>query len=153
MAEAVGMQYRASTDAAGVATFHGMPPGEYGIAFEGSSDKTTIQLFEKGCRQITLLRVLRVTGRVTNAYGEGARRLQVQAQTMDGKVETVAMTGRDGTYELRISRPGRYRIAIEHNPQWFHPGASDEAAATVVEFTGDADTRSMDLALPSPSAP
>jgi hypothetical protein len=152
VAEGGGMQYRARSDAEGVATFAGIPPGEYGIAFEGSSDHTRLQLYERGCAQITLVRTLRITGRVMSGAEEPAARLRVQALTIDGRVERAAMTDQNGRYDLRITRPGRYRIAIDRSPRWFYPGTSDEGSATVVEFAGDDGTRAMDFLLPAPDA-
>ncbi len=160
IAEREGSRYSALTNAAGEALFTGLPPGDYIIHAESDGDlpdDPKVRLHAKGCLDVTLLRTLRIRGRVMTRSGLPAARAEVQLRSTEGKPVDGAMTGADGAYELRIVRPGQYYLGINLNhtptqdtpyPRWFYPGTEDPASATRIDFSGKPEIRSYDLTLP-----
>jgi hypothetical protein len=158
--EREGSRYRAQTDAAGNATFGGLPPGEYLIHAESDGDlpdDPRVQLYPKGCREVTLFRTLRIVGRVKTRDGLPASDVEVQVRSTQQTAGDSRTTGPDGQYELRIVRPGQYYLGINLNhsptsdtryPRWFYPGTEDEAAAEIIDFSGKPDIRTYDFTLP-----
>ena len=68
-----------------------------------------------------------------------------------------AITGPDGSYQLRIVKAGQYYLGINLNhtptretpyPRWFYPGTDDPAAATKIVFLGRPEVRTHDFTLP-----
>jgi len=160
IAERQGSRYAAPTDAAGNALFTGLPAGGYTIHAESDGDlpdDPKVQLYAKGCLDVTLLRTLRITGRVMTRSGLPAARVGVEARYTEDKPGASAMTDADGAYELRIVTRGQFYLGINLNhtptrdtpyPRWFYPGTEDPAAATRIEFSGKPEIRSYDLTLP-----
>lgn len=160
IAQHEGSRISSSTDAGGHAQFTGLPPGEYTIHAQEDgdlADDPKIQLFAKGCRDVTLVRSLRITGRVSTSAGGPASRVQIDVRSIEGKEGNGTMSDMDGRYELRISQPGRYYIGFSLNrtatretpyPRWFHPGTADPAQATQIAFTGKPEVRMVDMVLP-----
>lgn len=106
---------------------------------------------------MTLLRTLRINGRVLMKYGAPARRTEIQLRSAEGQSAGGVMTGPDGSYELRIFDPGRFYLGINLNhtatsgtpyPRWFYPGTEDPARAMPIDFSGHPDARTYDLTLP-----
>src|SRR5438876_5868506 len=94
VADREGLRYRAQTNAAGAATFTGLPPGEYSIHVESDGDlpdDPKIQLYAKGCREVFLLRTLRIIGRVMTKDGMPAARVEVEVRSTS---QTAADMGR-----------------------------------------------------------
>jgi hypothetical protein len=164
LAESGGSRYSALTNAAGQATFTGLPPGEYTIhsAADGDlADDPKVQLYAKGCRDLTLFRTLRISGRVVTLTGFPAARVQVEFRSVQGTYDDGRMTAADGSYELRIPRPGRYYLGVNLNhtatrdtpyPRWFYPGTADQALAAQIDFSGTPEDRKYDFALPDRQA-
>ncbi len=160
VAEREGFRYRALTDTAGDAVFTDLPPGEYLIHAESDGDlpdDPRIQLYAKGCGDVTLERRLRIIGRVTTKDGLPAARVAVQVRSSSDGLTDSRMTDSDGHYELPVIRPGQYYLGVNLNrtptrdtpyPRWFYPGTDDQASAAVIEFSGKPDTRRYDLTLP-----
>ncbi|MCZ2157117.1 MAG: carboxypeptidase-like regulatory domain-containing protein [Bryobacterales bacterium] len=151
--------YSAQTDAAGVATFLRLQPGEYSIHQQSDGDlpgDPKVQVYAKGCVDVTLLRTLELVGRVTTDDGRPAARIEVEVRSSRG-LEASAMTNADGRYQLKVSRPGQYQLGVNltHTatretpyPRWFYPGTEDPLAAAAIEFLGRPDTRAYDVVLP-----
>jgi hypothetical protein len=165
VAEGGGLRHRAITNAAGEAVFTGLPAGEYTLHAESDGDlpeDPKIQLQGKGCKDVTLFRILRITGRVLAKNGLPANRVEVQLRSTDQKnANDGRMTDRDGRYELHITRPGQYRVGINLNhtptrdtpyPRWFYPGSEYEAGAEIINFTGKPNVLTYDFALPDPQS-
>jgi Carboxypeptidase regulatory-like domain len=163
IAEGQGQRDVVIANGAGEAVFNGLRAGEYTIhvASDGDlPDDPKVQLRGKGCLDVSLFRVLRITGRVVTRTGAPASRIQVQFRSTDNKFgDGSMMTDADGNYELRILRPGEYHLGINLNgtatkyspyPRWLHPGTEDSAAATKIDFSGRPETRVYDLILPDP---
>jgi hypothetical protein len=163
VAEREGQRDAMVANGAGEAVFGGLPPGDYTIhvASDGNlPDDPKVELHAKGCLNVNLFRALRITGRVTTRSGVPAPRIAVEFRSSDNKFgDGGRVTDADGHYELRILRPGEYRLGINLNhtatryapyPRWFHPGTEDPAAATTIDFSGTAETRVYDLTLPDP---
>ena len=160
VAEREGFRYRALTDAVGDAIFADLPPGEYRIHAESDGDlpdDPKIQLYAKGCGDVTLFRTLRIVGRVTTKDGLPAARVAVQVRSTSDAFTDSRMTGPDGHYELPVTRPGQYYLGVNLNRtptrdtpylRWFYPGTDDQASAAVIEFSGKPDTRTYDFTLP-----
>ncbi|MES1258288.1 MAG: carboxypeptidase-like regulatory domain-containing protein, partial [Acidobacteriota bacterium] len=125
-----------------------LAPGQYTLHAEADGDlpeDPKIQLYARGCGDVTLFRILRIGGRVVTQGGLPAARAEVQFRSVQGVAGDGAMTGPDGRYALRILRPGRYYVGINLNhtatrdspyPRWFYPGTADPALAVTVDFTG-----------------
>ena len=160
IAERDGLRHWALTDAAGNATFADLPPGEYLIHAESDGDlpdDPKVQLFAKGCREVTLFRTLRIIGRVMTRDGLSAPGVEVQVRSTQETAGESRTTGSDGRYELRVVRPGRYYLGINLNhsptsdtpyPRWFYPGTEEQAAAAIIDFSGKPDIRTYDFTLP-----
>ena len=161
VAEREGLRYRAQTNAAGDATFTGLPPGEYSIHVESDGDlpdDPKVQLYAKGCREVFLLRTLRIIGRVMTKDGMPAARVEVEVRsTSQTAADMGRMTTPDGYYELPITRPGQYYLGINLNhtptrdtpyPRWFYPGTKDQASAAIINFSGKPDTPTYNFTLP-----
>lgn len=159
-AEGARGRFVTQTDAAGVATFPQVEPGEYAIHQESDGDlpdDPKVQVRAKGCVDVVLLRTLRLVGRVTTKEGLPAARIEVEAQSSSGKLEASAMTDAQGKYELRVSRPGVYHLGVNLShtptrdtpyPRWFFPGTENQSSAAVIDFSGKPDIRNYDFALP-----
>ncbi len=158
-AEGRGGLYSAQTDAAGVATFPQLQPGEYSIHQESDGDlpgDPKVQVRTKGCVDVRLLRTLELVGQVTTKDGRPAARIEVEVGSSRG-LEASAMTDAEGRYQLRVSRPGLYQLGVNltHTatretpyPRWFYPGTEAPSAAANVEFLGRPDRRTYDFVLP-----
>lgn len=154
-------QYTSETGLDGVAEFTAVPAGDYVVRAEADGktpDDPRISVYAKGCVDVTLLRSLRIKGRILTGSSVPAQRIEVQARSPDGSPAGSTMTGPDGSYELRIFMPGQYHIGINLNhsptretpyPRWFHPGTSDPAAATVLAFSGKPESRSINFEVPA----
>src|SRR5439155_13985313 len=109
-----GSRHTAKTDGWGNARFIDLPPGEYRIHEEADGDlpdDPKVQLYAKGCRELTLTRALRITGRIMTKQGEPASRVEVQIRPTQGAGAHgawtfMAVTDSDGRYEMNIIRPG-----------------------------------------------
>ncbi len=161
VAEREGSRYRAVTDGGGLARVSGLPPGEYRVHIEADGDlpdDPRVQVNAKGCQEAIVFRSLYVTGRATTREGAPARRVEIQARSLESRLgDAGTMTDGDGNYELRIMRPGRYQVGVNLQrtatsampyPRWFHPGTGDPALATIIEFTGQHEVLHRDFALP-----
>lgn len=152
--------YSAQTDAAGVAAFLRLQPGEYSIHQESDGDLPSdpkVQVYAKGCVEVTLLRTLELVGRVTAKDGSPAARIEVEIRSARGQ-EASTMTDAYGRYQLKVSRSGEYQLGVNltHTatletpyPRWFYPGTEDPLAAATIEFLGRPDTRTYDFVLPA----
>jgi hypothetical protein len=153
-------RYRSTTDAAGEALFANLAAGEYRIHAESDGDlpdDPVVQLHSKGCASLTLFRALRLVGRVTTRSGEPAGRIEVQTRSMQDSQGDGRMTDPEGRCEIRIFRPGQYRLGVSLNhspsrdtpyPRWFYPGTADPLLATAIDFSGKPETRTYDFTLP-----
>jgi len=160
VAEREGFRYRAQTDAAGDAVFTDLPPGEYAIHAESEGDlpdDPKVQLYARGCQDVTLFRALRIIGHVMNRDGTPASRVEVELRSTSQTAVDGHMTTPDGYYEFRVVRPGQYYLGINLNhtptrdtpyPRWFYPGTENQAAAAIINFSGKPDTRTYDFTLP-----
>jgi len=160
VAEREGSRYSALTNAAGEALFTSLPAGDYTIHAPSDGDlrdDPKVKLHPKGCLDLTLLRTLRIRGRLMTRSGLPAARVEVQLRTTEDKPADGGMTGVDGRYELRIVRPGQYYLGLNLNhtptrdnpyPRWFYPGTEDPSSATRIDFSGKPEIRSYDLSLP-----
>jgi hypothetical protein len=160
IAAGTGSRYSALTDDAGTAVFNDMSPGVYTIHAESDGDlqdDPKVELHAKGCLDLTLLRSLRITGRVTTTSGLPAARVEIQLRSTHDTAVDGTMTDSDGRYELRIVRAGQYYLGINLNrtatpdssyPRWFYPGTDDPALATRIEFDGKPEVRTYDFTVP-----
>lgn len=160
-----GARYAAVTGADGAAVFSALPGGEYVVHADADGDlgdDPLVRLGAKGCQEVQLLRSLVVSGLVTSESGEPAKGVSIEARSTDGKTVWDVATGRDGRYELRVNRPGEYRVGVNlsssatrHSPypRWFYPGTTEAAAAAVLHFAGQHEYRTLDLRLPSVQEP
>ena len=165
-----GSRHTAKTDGAGNAKFTDLPPGEYAIHEEADGDlpdDPRVQLYAKGCRELTLTRALRITGRIMTKQGELASRVGVQIRpTQDaggsGAWTFRGVTDSDGRYEINIIRPGQYYLGINLNntattdapyPRWFYPGTEVQALASIIEFFGKPDSATYNFTLPDRQNP
>jgi len=159
-AEREGFRYRAQTDAAGDAVFTDLPPGEYAIHAESDGDlldDPKVQLYAKGCQDVTLFRALRISGHIMNRDGTPASRVEVELRSTSQTAVDGHTTTPDGYYEFRVVRPGEYYLGINLNhtptrdtpyPRWFYPGTENQAAAAIINFSGKPDSRTYDFTLP-----
>jgi hypothetical protein len=159
VAEGPGGRYLQQTDAAGVAAFPAIAAGEYVIHQESDgslADDPKIVVNGKGCVEVLLPRRLRIAGRVVTQDGKPVVGQEVQLRSSSG-VLSEGFTGRTGEYEVGAVAPGDYRLGVNlaqtarqesPYPRWFHPGTTDENAATLIHFDGKPDTRTFDFALP-----
>ena len=160
ISERDGIRYRAFTNSAGDAVFGSLQPGDYTIHAEIDGDQPddpNVQLHAKGCRDVTLFRILHITGHVSTKSGLPASRVEVQLRSTRDVPGETAITGPDGRYELRVVQPGEYYLGVNLNhgptrdtpyPRWFHPGTDGPGLATKIEFLGRPESRSYDLTLP-----
>lgn len=162
--EREGSRYQTLTNAVGDAVFTGLQPGTYTMhaALDGDQpDDPTVKLYAKGCLAVTLFRALRINGRVMTRSGEPAARIEVQARSTEDVPGESAMTGPDGSYQLRIVKAGQYYLGINLNhtptretpyPRWFYPGTDDSASAKRIVFSGRPEVRTLDFTLPDRQA-
>ena len=161
IAEKDGVRNRALTNAEGEATFAALPAGEYKIHAEADGDLPNdpkVQLYAKGCIDVTLFRTLRIVGRVMTKDGPPATGIEVEVRSTQQTVESrFGRTDADGHYELSIDRSGQYYLGVNLNttpsrqtpyPRWFYPGTEDETAAAIISFSGKPDSRTYNFALP-----
>jgi hypothetical protein len=160
VADREGTRYQALTNAAGDALFTGLTPGDYTIHAESDGDlpdDPKVQLHAKGCRDVTLWRTLRITGRVMTRGGLPASRVEVQMRSVADKPGEGTMTDADGHYAIRIVWPGQYFLGVNLNhtstrdtpyPRWFYPGTEDPVAAARIDFSGRPEVRTFDFTLP-----
>ncbi len=175
-AERNGASVTSTTNATGEAVFVGLPPGSYKIHAEPDGDLPTdprVQVHEKGCLDLILAPVVRITGRVVTRDGAPASGVRVDlrsAFTPDAEVYFRAMdlnenvepasatTGRDGRYELLFRwQANKFYLGINLNSfsaeaaphlRWFYPGTEDPASATVIDFSALPFVRTYDITLP-----
>jgi len=165
-----GSRHTAKTDGWGNARFIDLPPGEYRIHEEADGDlpdDPKVQLYAKGCRELTLTRALRITGRIMTKQGEPASRVEVQIRPTQGAGAHgawtfMAVTDSDGRYEMNIIRPGQYYLGINLNntattgapyPRWFYPGTEVQALAFILDFFGKPDSATYNFTLPDRQNP
>jgi hypothetical protein len=164
VAESQESRHTAQTDSAGNVRFAGLPPGEYRIHAETDGDlpdDPKVQLYAKGCQDVTLFRTLRIIGHLLTRDGQPAARVGVQVRSTAGIYVDSRMTDADGGFELRIIRPGQYYLGINLNhtamrdtpyPRWFYPGTEIQASASVIDFSGKPDTGVYNFTLPKQQA-
>jgi hypothetical protein len=155
-----GTRSRALTNAAGEALFTGMTPGDYTIHAESDGDlpdDPKVEVHPKGCLDLTLFRILHITGRILTRGGLPAARIEVELRSIADKPADGSMTDADGRYAIRVVTPGQYFLGINLNhtptrdtpyPRWFYPGTQDSASAAGIDFAGKPETRTYDLTLP-----
>ncbi|HEV3198856.1 MAG TPA: carboxypeptidase-like regulatory domain-containing protein [Bryobacteraceae bacterium] len=160
IAEGGGSRYLSLTNAAGDALFTGLTPGDYSIHAEQDGDQPDdpkVQLHAKGCRDVTLFRTLRITGRLMTRGGLPAARVGVELRSTADKPADGAVTDVDGHYTIRLVRPGQYFLGVNLNhtatrdtpyQRWFYPGTEDPASAARIEFSGRPEARTYDFTLP-----
>jgi hypothetical protein len=160
VAEREGFRYRAQTDATGDAVFKELPPGEYAIHAESDGDlpdDPEVQLYAKGCQDVTLFRTLRISGHIMNRDGTPASRVVVELRSTSETAADGHTTTPAGYYEFRVVRPGQYYLGISLNhtptrdtpyPRWFYPGTGNQAAAAIINFSGKPDAGTYDFTLP-----
>jgi hypothetical protein len=165
-----GSRRTARTDGGGNARFTDLPPGEYSIHEEADGDlpdDPKVQLYAKGCRELTLTRALRITGRIMTKQGEPASRVEVQIRPTQsagaqGAWTFMGVTDSDGRYEINIIRPGQYYLGINLNntattgapyPRWFYPGTEVQALAFIIDFFGKPDSATYNFTLPDRQNP
>jgi hypothetical protein len=162
IAEAAGERHSAVTNAAGDAVFENLPPGEYRVrsAADGDlPDDPKFQLGARGFQEVTLIRTLRIRGRLITRQGQPATGTGIELRSTSGEQGPAAGVGDNGAFEILLSRPGRYYLGVHLKepatadspyPRWFHPGTTEVASATVIEFSGKPGIQTYELTLPDP---
>jgi hypothetical protein len=164
-ASGTDQRYVSVTRSDGSAVFDRLPPGRYRVHAVDDGvlpSDPEVWLGARGSLEVGLPPTLTIRGRVVTKQG------QVPPQGVS--IELVPISepsaagnslgpGLDGHFDFRLTRPGRFYLGVNVNQPmtaqgpytaWFHPGTSDPAAATVIEFAGKAGVRNMDLTLPDP---
>ena len=158
-AEGSGGPYSSQTDAAGVAAFPHLQPGEYSVHQESDDilpGDPKVRGNPKGCVDVTLLRTLQLSGQVTAHDGKPAARVEIEVLSARG-LEDSAVTNADGRYQVNVSRPGQFQLGVNLSrtatretpyPRWFYPGTENPSAAAQIEFSGRPESRTYDFVLP-----
>jgi hypothetical protein len=161
VADKDGVRNRALTNADGEARFVGLAAGEYRIHSEADGDlpdDPKVDLYPKGCKQVTLFRTLRISGTALAKDGRPDVGIEIEVRSIQQPDESrFGRTDSNGHYELTIDRPGPYHLGVNLDstpsrqtpyPRWFYPGTQDPATAAIISFSGKPDTRIYDFTLP-----
>jgi hypothetical protein len=161
VADKDGVRNRALTTADGEARFVGLAAGEYRIHSEADGDlpdDPKVDLYPKGCKQVTLFRRLRISGTAFDKDGRQQAGVEIEVRSIQQPDESrFGRTDSNGHYELSIDRPGPYHLGVNlHStpsrqtpyPRWFYPGTEDPATAAIIGFSGKPDNRIYNFTLP-----
>ena len=142
----------ALTDRAGRATFAELPPGEYTVqwASDGyTSGNRNVQIHAQGCAEVpvTMLLDRRIQGRVLTRAGLPAAKVMIEMVPVhpgpNGSSIEQATSDVDGLYEFEYLRTGDFYLGVNldrpSSPdmpygQWYFPGTTDPAGATIVHL-------------------
>ncbi len=160
----------ALTDAAGKATFAGLPPGEYTLqsASDGyRSENRTIQVHAKGCAEVPMFMLLdrSIEGRVLTRAGLPAAKVTIEMVLASPGpndlpiAQDTAITDQEGRYRFERLRTGDFYLGVNldrppsgENPysRWFFPGDEEQVGATIVHLAATPGVQTFDLVLPEP---
>lgn len=159
------------TNAAGKYTISGLPPGTYKVKVDLPDGLSIykadqeVEVHDRGCGQAFFFVEpdTRLTGKVLDAQGMSAVDVLMELvptnQREDNSYSSYVKTDKDGRYEMKLLRPGRYLLGVRIAgsagstyvpfPQTYYPGVKDRAQATVITVTEGQRVELQELVLPA----
>lgn len=167
--EGPSRRVEAITDQKGNYRVSGLAPNTYKVRVElpdGLSihnPEQEARVFDRGCAQISFWveSDTRVRGKVFDAQGQPAADVLMElvpAEGQDNGFATLVTTDKDGRYEMKLVRPGRYFFGVRIYgsagstyvpfPRTYYPGVREADRATLITVVEGQQIDLNDLILP-----
>ena len=169
--EGANKNLETKTNAAGKYSISGLPPGTYKVKIDPPDGlsiydaEREVEVHDRGCAQafFSVEPDTRLTGKVLDAQGTSAADVLMELvptnQREDNSYSSYVKTDKDGRYEMKLLRPGRYLLGVRIAgsagstfvpfPPTYYPGVKDRAQATVITVTEGQRVELQELVLPA----
>ena len=168
--EGPSKRVKATTDSKGQYRVSGLPSDTYKVRVEPPDGlsiynvEREAKVSDRGCALISfwLEADTRITGKVFDGQGQPASDVLMElvptTAREDNAFPIYVRTDKDGKYEMRLVKPGSYRLGVRifgsagatyvPFPRTYHPGVSEETGATIFTITEGQRIEAVDLILP-----
>lgn len=153
-------EFHSTTDKDGYFEFESLPPGSYDISGNTTpgvwAEEGTVDVAAHSCNKVDLELAVdgAISGHLLDTDGKPAATKQVELLTEDRQESRSTWTDKDGYFEFRGLRPGKYLvgIGIQLGPDRkqtgiYYPGVRSRALATVIEIGKAGKKENIDLSL------